>query len=120
MEVAVLKQLSICAVLIAFATGTANAQERAVLRKIEAPGAGFDVLIATPKSPGGASYSLSESPDALVIHLVGGELALEFDDVEKMVKALDFLRRPIGAFRMESPDRRLQIPIALYIVPAGE
>lgn len=115
-----LKHLSIYAVLVAFAIGTANAQQRAVLRKIEAPGTGFDVFIATPKSPGGASYSLSESPDALIIHLVGGELALEFDDVEKMVKALDLLRRPIGAFRMESPDRRLQIPVAVYIVPARE
>ena len=106
--------------LIAFATGTVNAQERAVLQKMEAPGAGFNVLIATPKSPGGASYSLSEAPDALIIHLVGGELVLEFDDAEKMVKALDSLRQPIGAFRMQSPDRRLQIPVAVYIAPAGE
>jgi hypothetical protein len=40
--------------------------------------------------------------------------------VDEMIKALDFLRRPIGAFRMESPDHRLQIPVAVYIVPAGE
>src|SRR5437867_8107256 len=117
---ALLKHFSICAVLISFATGTANAQQQAVLRKMEAPGAGFDVLIAMPKSPGGAGYSLSESPDALIIHLVGGELVLEFDDAEKMVKALDSLRRPIGTFRMVSPDHRLQIPVAVYIVPAGE
>ena len=63
---------------------------------MEAPGAGFDVLIATPKSPGDASYSLSESPDVLIIQLVGGELALELDDAEKMVKALNSLRRPHG------------------------
>ena len=115
-----LKHLSICALLIAFAIGTANGQQRAVLRKMEASGTGFDILIATPKSPGGASYSLGESPDALIIHLVGGELLLEFDDAEKMVRALDSLRQPIGAFRMESLDRKLHIPIVVYIVPAGE
>jgi hypothetical protein len=114
-----IKHFSVCAVLLAFASA-ANAQQQAVLQKMEAPGAGFDVLIATPKSPGSTAYSLSESPDALIIHLVGGELALEFDDVDKMIKALDSLRRPIGAFHMESPDRRLQIPVAVYIVPAGE
>jgi len=120
MEVTMLKCLLTCAALLAFATGSANAQQRAVLHKMEAPGASFDILIATPKSPGDASYSLSESPDALIIHLVGGELALEFDDVTKMVKALDSLHRPLGAFRIESPDHRLQIPVAVYIVPAGE
>jgi hypothetical protein len=115
-----LKHFLVCAALITLATSTADAEQQAVLRKMEAPGAGFDVLIATPKSPGGAVYSLSESPDALIIHLVGGELALEFDNVDKMIKALDFLRRPIGTFRMESPDRKLQIPVAVYMVPAGE
>jgi hypothetical protein len=120
MEITMLKYFSVCAALIALATGTANAQQQAVLRKMEAHGTGFDVLIATPKSPGGAGYSLSESPDALIIQLVGGELALEFDDVDKMIKALDSLRQPIGAFRIESPDHRLQIPVAIYIVPAGE
>jgi hypothetical protein len=120
MEDTMLKRLSICAVLITLASGTVSAQQQAVLRKMEAHGAGFDVLIATPKSPGGPRYSLSDSPDALIIHLVGGELVLEFDDVEKMVKALDSLRRPIGAFHMESADGRLEIPVAVYVVPAGE
>ena len=115
-----LKQLSICAALIAFATGTANAQQQAVLQKMEAPGTGFALVIATPKSPGGATYSLSETPDALIIHLVGGELALGFDDAEKMVRALDSLRRPIGAFHVESPDRKARIPVAVYMVLSGE
>ena len=115
-----LKHLSICALFVALATSTASAQQRAVLHKVEAPGAGFDVLIAMPKSPGSESYSLSASPDALIVHLVGGELALEFDDADEMVRALDSLRRPIGAFRVETPGRKLQIPVAVYMVPTGE
>ena len=42
--------------LIAFATGTVNAQERAVLQKMEAPGAGFNVLIADSTVPSTAPY----------------------------------------------------------------
>jgi hypothetical protein len=120
MEDTMLKQLSICAALVALATVSANAQQQAVLQKMEVPGAGFDLVIASPKFPGGATYDLSESPDALIIHLVGGELALGFEDWDKMVKALDTLRRPVGAFHVESPDRRSRIPVAVYLVPAGE
>jgi hypothetical protein len=116
-----LKHFSICAMLIALSTSSVNAQQQeAVLRKLVVPGAGFDLLIAMPKSPGGVTYDFSESPDALIIHLIGGELALGFDDTEKMIKALASLRRPVGAFHVESPNRRSRIPVAVYIVPSGE
>jgi hypothetical protein len=55
-----------------------------------------------------------------VLHLIGGELALGFDDAESMLKAAVALRRPFAALRLESPDHRLPIPVALYLVPAGE
>jgi hypothetical protein len=115
-----LKHLSISAALMAFTMGSANAQQKeAVLQKVEVPGAALDIILAMPK-PQGVTFDLSESPDALLVHLIGGELALAFDDAEKMLKALDSLRRPIGAFHVESPDRRSRIPIAVYLVPAGE
>ena len=58
-----LKHLSVCAALIAFATGSANAQQReAVLQRIAVPG-GFDIVLAMPK-PGGATYNLGNSPEA--------------------------------------------------------
>jgi hypothetical protein len=115
-----LKHLLICAALMAFTMGSANAQQKeAVLQKVEVPGAALDIILAMPK-PQGVTFDLSESPDALLVHLIGGELALAFDDAEKMLKALDSLRRPIGAFHVESPDRRSRIPIAVYLVPAGE
>ncbi len=68
--------LSICAGLIALATGSANAQEQeAFLRKLEVPGAGFAILIAMPKSPGGRTFDLVESPDALIVLASGRQIA---------------------------------------------
>jgi len=115
-----LKLLSIAAALVALATGPANAQQEAVLHKMQVAGTGFDLVIATPKFPAGATYCFHESPDALIIHLVGGELALGFEEADKMMMALDTLRQPIGAFRAASPDGKSRIPIAVYIVPSKE
>jgi len=115
-----LKHLSICAALMALATGSANAQQReATLQRMEVQGAAFDVIVAMPK-PQGAVFALPASPDALVVHLIGGELALGFDDAEKMLKALGTLSRPVGALRVQSPEHRSSIPVAVYLVPAGE
>jgi hypothetical protein len=114
-----LKQLSICAALMAFAASAANAQQKeAILQKMEVPGATFEIILAMPK-PHGVTFDLSESPDALLVHLIGGELALGFDDAQKMLEVFDSLRRPIAAFHVWSPDGG-RIPVALYVLPAGE
>jgi hypothetical protein len=116
----VLKHLSVFFALTAFAAAPANAQQKeAVLQRLQAPGSSVGIILAMPK-PQGAIYEFSESPDALVLYLIGGELALGFDDAESMLKAAGALRRPYAALRLESPDHRLPIPIALYLVPAGE
>ena len=48
-----LKQLSICAALIAFTAGAANAQQKeATLQRLEVPGAAFDIIIAMPRPQG--------------------------------------------------------------------
>ena len=113
------KQLSICAALIAFATGSANGQQReAILQKVEVPGAVFDLTLATPKTPT-VVIDLSESPDALVIHLVGGELALGFESAEDMLKATEFLRSPVGAFHIRHGSTNARVPTAVYMVPKG-
>jgi hypothetical protein len=120
MEDTMLKHLSICAVLIAFATGSVNAQQQeAVLQKLEVPGAAFDIILAMPK-PSGATYNLGNSPDALLVHLTGGELALGFDGAEKMLKALDSLQLPVCSFHVENKDSKSRKPVAVYIVPKGE
>jgi len=115
-----LKHLSICAALMALATGSANAQQKeAMLQRMEVPGAAIEIIVAMPK-PQGAAFDLSASPDALLVYLTGGELAVGFDDAEKMLKLLGTLRHPVGALRVQSPDQRSTIPVAVYLVPAGE
>ena len=114
------KYLTICAALLAFTVSSANAQPKeAMLQKIEVPGAAFDLILATPR-PQGAAFDLAESPDALVMHLIGGELVLEFNDAESMLEALDTLRRPVGAVHVKSPDHRSPMPVAVYLVSARE
>ena len=82
-----LKLLSICAMFIALAMAPASAQQEAILRKVEVTGAGFDIVLAMSK-PGGTTYDLAKSPEALLIHLIGGQLVLGFDAPEKMLAAL--------------------------------
>jgi hypothetical protein len=120
MEDAMLKHLSIWAVLIAFASSSVNAQQQeAVLKTLEVPGAAFNIILAMPKSPG-ATYNLGNSPDALLVHLVGGELAIAYENAEQMLKALDQLRGPAFAFHAQSKDGTSYKPVAVYIVPKGE
>ena len=115
-----LKHLSICAALIALATSPANAQQQeAVLQKLEVPGAPFDIVYAMPK-PGGVILNLASSPDALLVHLIGGELALSFDGEEKMLKALDSLQMPVCAFHVDGKVGPSRTPVAVYIVPKVE
>ena len=115
-----LKHLSICAALLTAAMGTANAQQQeAVLQRIAVPGAHFEIILAMPKS-GGVTYRLAKSPEALLLHLIGGELALGFDDEEKMLKALDTLQLPVCSFHVETKNSKNRAPVAVYIVPKSE
>jgi hypothetical protein len=108
-----LKRLAMCCALVVGA-GSSSAHEReAILQKIEVPGANFEMLVATAK-PGGAIYDFGESPDALVIHLIGAKLWVGFDDTAKMLETIDILRRPLGIFHLE---RNEADPIAVYLIP---
>src|SRR5207302_9402739 len=111
--VAMLKRLAICCALV-LAAGSSSAPEReAILQKIEVPGTNFEMLVATTK-PGGAIYDLGESPDALIIHLIGTKLWVGFDEVAEMLETMDILRRPLGSSHVANnePD-----PTALYLTP---
>ena len=118
-----LKYISICAVLVALGTGALNAQQgqqEATLQKVKVPGAGFDIVLAMPKSQTGATFDLGNSPDATIVYLIGGELALSFDGPEKMLQALDSLQLPVCAFHVDSKDSKASKPVAVYTVPNGE
>jgi hypothetical protein len=117
MEDTMLKCSLSCVTLLAFAIGSVNAQEReAVLRKVDVPGGSFDIVLATPKSPAAVVYHFDA--DALIVHLIGGKLALAFEDTGKMIDTLDSLQLPACSFQIESRDRKLH-PVAMYVVPKG-
>jgi hypothetical protein len=114
-----LKHISICATLALLGTSPLCAQEQeAALQEVELPGAGFNIVLATPKSPA-ATIDLGETPDALILHLNGGELALGFEDGRKMLEARDFLQHPGCAFRA-SEDGGSAKPVSVYVVPKRE
>jgi hypothetical protein len=71
------------------------------------------MLVATAK-PGGAIYDLGESPDALIIHLIGTKLWVGFDEVTAMLETMDIVRRPLGSFHVENKEAD---PIAVYLIP---
>ena len=123
------KYISICAAFVALGTGSLNAQyaqhvqqgqQEATLQKVEVPGAGFDIILAMPKSPTGATFNPGNSPDAMVVYLTGGELALSFDGAETMLQTLDSLQSPACAFRVDSKDSAASKPVAVYTVPKGK
>jgi hypothetical protein len=107
--------LTIAATLIVAAVPAANAQQReATLQRIEILGAPFDLLIAAPK-PAGVIYDLAEAPDALLLNLAGGELAIGFEDVDAMLKTLELVQTPVHFFGGKG-----RTPIAIYTVPKPE
>jgi hypothetical protein len=115
-----LKLLSICAMFIALAMAPASAQQEAILRKVEVTGAGFDIVLAMSK-PGGTTYDLAKSPEALLIHLIGGQLVLGFDAPEKMLAALESVRSPVCTFHIESKgDTSPGSPVAVFVTRKGE
>ena len=110
-----LKHISIYLTLVVLGTSSVWAQQHeALLRQVELPGAGLDIVVATPKSP--AAIMDVNTPDALIMPLIGGELALAFEDGSKMLEAIDFLQHPGCAFRA-SDDERVATPISVYVIP---
>jgi hypothetical protein len=116
-----LKKLSMCAALLALGSVPVAAQQQeAVLTRLEVPGATFDLVLGMPKSPPRPFYDLSESPDALVIHLIGGKLVLTFEDALEMIKAAESLGSPVGASHVAGREPKSGVPLAIYMVSKAE
>jgi len=115
-----LKTISICATLVFLGTGAANAQQReAVLKKLEVPGADFDLVVAMAK-PGGAVFVQQGLPDPLVVNLVGTELAIAVDsDVAKMVKDIGVLFADTCATSAGRKNSESLKSVSVYVVPKG-
>ena len=71
-----LKHLSIFTVLSALSASPVAAYEQEASCRDRVPGAVFDLVLATLKFPARVVYDLSESPDALIVHLIGDQLVL--------------------------------------------
>ena len=115
-----LKHLSICAVLTVFGTGTPSAQQEGMLQNVALPGADFELVLAMPKHPAGGIYDLGETPDALLMHLIGGALVVGFDAPEKMLAALEYLRSPACTLDAKSKGANSPKPVAVFVVPNSE
>jgi len=114
-EATMMRQLAICAALLIGTVIPAVAQQReAILKRVEIPGVPFDLLIAAPK-PDGVVYDLAEAPDALLLNLIGGELAIGFERVDAMLETLELVRAPVHAFGGKG-----HAPIAIYTVAKPE
>jgi len=115
-----LRLLTIFAMFLVAGANPVQAQhQEAVLQRVAIPGAGFDLLVATPKSEN-IIYGLDETPDALVIRLDGDALILAFENVESMVLALDHLRKPIYSSWITKRNGKSGMPISVYLVPSVE
>ena len=115
-----LKYLWICAAFVTLGAGPLHAQEQeAILQTVKVPGAGFDFVLAMPHPEGGALANLGNTPDALIVHLQGAQLAVVFEDAGKMVQALDSLKNQIGTFQAAVAGNGSLQPVALYVVPMG-
>ena len=111
-----LKSSALGIALMALVTGPLCAHEReATLQRLTGPDDAFDMIVAAPKSANAPIYDLGETPDALVIHLLGGELWVAFEDAAKMLDAMERLRRPLGTFYIRDREN----PVAVYIIPKG-
>jgi hypothetical protein len=61
--------------------------------------------------------NLGESPEAMVIPLVGNALTLIFEDGAEMFATLEYLRHPGYSFMAPGPFDKPPRAAALYIVP---
>jgi hypothetical protein len=113
-----LKQLMICAAFVAVGTASVNAEQKAVvLRKVEVPGADFDIVFAASR-PHAAAVGRPVAGDPLVIDPIGGEFAYALKgEVEDMFKEVGVPLLPIYAFRLELHGGNARNALNVYVVP---
>ena len=95
-----LKYITVCAVLLVLGTGSVNAQQQdVVLRKIEVPGADFDMVVVMSKAQAAATNGPREFKNSLVVRPTGDELASATDgEIERIFGSSRYL---IHGFRVE-------------------
>ena len=115
------QRIWICAALCALMSAPVAAQQQeAMLKRLDLPGAAFDLVVVLPKSPPRPFYDLSESPEALIIPVIGGKLVLTFENELEMINAAELLRSPLGASQVAPRDLTSSLPFAVYVIPKTE
>jgi hypothetical protein len=113
-----LKHFAVCAVLLVLGTGSVNAQQQdVVLRKIEVPGADFDVVFVMSKAQAAATIGLRSPENSLVVRSIGDELAFATDgEIERIFGSSRYL---IHACRVERKDSDPSSAVHVYVVSKG-
>ena len=112
------KQLTMLGMLLALAADPVFAHPlEAFLQRVSVSGAPFDIVLALPKSPPKLMDDLNMSPDALLMHLTGGELIAAFEDAREMLKMAEALRSSMSNSHWVGKDGA---PSAIYLVPKAE
>ena len=116
-----LKQLSICAALIAFATGSVNAQQReAALQRVVLAGSEFDLAVVSVK-PGAQILDMRKEIDPLLVHVAGGELAVSYDQgTQNVFPQIEAMLSPICVGGGNGKVDKSRMPIAIYLVPKAD
>ncbi len=115
-----LKSFSMCALLAMLGMGAANAQQReAILQKIDVPNAGFNIVIALPKS-GGATAHFRNQPDPNIVYLADGELVYAYTGHLQDLMDIGALLAPACTFQVDRKDFQPRTPVAIYVVPKGD
>src|SRR5262245_8837614 len=84
-RVAMLRLLTIFAMFLVAGTGPVKAQhQEADLQRVAIPGAGFDLVVATPKSVN-IIHGMDGTADAIVILLNGGAMELALVNVQSIM-----------------------------------
>lgn len=117
-----LRHLLIRTALVAFGTTSAQSGEwQTALQQLDVPGAWSDGVITKPRSAT-ATFRRDQSPEAPVLHLVGGAPALPSEGADAGPKNTDTSQRPVCALDVEgsrAPEPRVLcfLPKANAIAP---
>jgi hypothetical protein len=118
MEEIMRQYLAIGAVLTALMSFAHAQQREGILRKIEMPNAGFDLVVATAK-PGGSTSDFRSQPDPNLVYLAGGTLV--YSDTGPLQELLDAGMETHSACTFQVPrrDNGPRTPVAVYVIPKG-
>jgi hypothetical protein len=112
-----LKGFTICATLLVLGIGSVSAQQHdIVVRKIEVPGADFDMVVVMSKAGAGITGGLSDQ-EPLVASPTGDWLAYATDcEIERIFGRSQSL---IHGFRVERKEGEPSSAVHVYVVSKG-